>query len=277
MKKKTDMSIRKSRKPHEKSFLDYLEPDYILFSNDAIMGQDGTVSVLRLIDTFTPFTLPITPHKFFVVTALRRNRDVAIEEFNAVELRYDIVLVNPAGEEFVLSVCSVPKLSEEATWTVCRNVLDLSYQVSFQSNGDYIFKALGYLGDGEKVELMQSPIFIQQATDVSGKYKWESKTGQEIESGIVELNQGVISGEGESIKFNGRYVISNTDVVRAEVFAGLKTDSLLTEILVGKGPAKNGRIDLLVHNKKNPEEKHPVVLQKIPVPKAKKIAHADKK
>jgi hypothetical protein len=254
----------KKSKTNEEKFLDYASPNYLVFCNDAVLGQDGSVSLVRMVDSYSPFRLPLTPTNLHVIVEFRRNHGISIENFNAVDLYFDLVLVSPTGEESVLAFFKIAKIAQESAWNVARNVISLSHRVGFKHSGDYIFKAVGRVGEhGKGADVIQTALFINPANDISGSYTWESIFESVKQTGTAEIsNEGVVNGQGDGFTVHGTYTITNRDVVTLDV--GLKwSDSEHFALpLVAKGPYKEGRIELVGVNKSKITERGTIILQK---------------
>jgi hypothetical protein len=267
---------RKSKTKAEE-FLDYVNPNYLVFCNDAVLGQDGSVSLFRMVDSFTPFHLPLTPTNLYVIVEFRRNHDIPIDVFNAADLYFDLVLESPTGEKSILAFFRLAKIAPESAWNVARIVISLSHRIGFKHSGDYIFKAVGRVGEhGKGVDAIQNALFINPATDISGSYTWESIFESDKQTGIANISdEGAVNGQGNGFTLQGTYTITNRDMVAMDI--GLKktgSEHFATQI-IAKGPHKEGKIELVGISKSNAIERGYVILKKImPTPKTKERAPA---
>ena len=191
-----------------REFLDYLIPTYIVCCQDVIVGQDNTVSLLRMIDSHGWCSFPTPPvPRIHVIAEMRRNKQISIEEFEKANIQYSIKLVNPNGEEIAITSYAPPPTDPGNPWNSNRVIHDISGRLSFKMPGLYKFKLTGKVDSSEEQDLLEMLLPVIKLPDFAGTYDAEFSTKIGQGKGTVTLKNGVLTGSDSESTFSGVYVV----------------------------------------------------------------------
>jgi hypothetical protein len=204
----------KQSRSSQPKFLDYLSPTFIACCQDVIVGQDKSVSLLRLVDSYMSASFPTPPiPRLCIVFELQRNISVPIDDLYAAKLKYWLKLVAPGGEEQPLSKFGLPELDPKIPWESTKAQHNASASLSFKTPGMHFFRLMGQVGSGPEEQIAELPFPVKKAPDLNGNYKAEIKTAAGREIATVSLLNGVISGTGEGTKLNGIYAAAASKIL----------------------------------------------------------------
>jgi hypothetical protein len=149
-----------------RSFSQLFKPAYCLFSSDIIIGADGTVSLIRLLDKVETASLPVVLAGFQLFAEFIRNEDFSLDEVSAAAPVFGIRMTNPIGEETNFGDWPPPDVSaiKGQPWQRHRIALNLSGRLGLSHEGVYTFAVVGKIGDSdfETLTTIDLPVKIQQ-------------------------------------------------------------------------------------------------------------------
>ena len=194
-----------------KTFREYLTPEYLAICNDAIVAQDQSVTLVRLIDQIVGLAFPIQLTRFVIVAQFVRQEELTLEEFTKAGLVHKLVLVNPKGEKSELGEF-LTAIDSDNPWTTTRSITDLSGQVAVKEEGVYTFKVLGRTHDSDFEELIAKKVRATLSTGLPGLYLAEfsadpSKRDEQKQGGgyVLVLPNGRIQGGDGGYNYQGTY------------------------------------------------------------------------
>lgn len=125
---------------------DYLIPGFMNFSHDVIQGRDGSVSLIRLIDSVTARALPVRFLSFALVTEFKRNIELPYEH----SIRFEVRLRNQRGEVFKLADVDA-ELDGNTDRSSHRFIMQIANTFELSRIGAYCFQLIAIGGDEEMV------------------------------------------------------------------------------------------------------------------------------
>jgi len=143
---------------------DLLTPNYLVFCEYVLFGQDQGVSLVKLIDQVGTANLPVTPPRLSLVAEFARCAAVSASDFRVLKPVLMVQLRNPAGKRIDLGEYPVSEMSADKMWNIHRLILDLSMGISFGSEGRYMFEVYGRTEKTEFELVSQKvlPIYLQK-------------------------------------------------------------------------------------------------------------------
>jgi hypothetical protein len=201
------MGKTRSREDSERvRFSDFLVATSLLFCNDALSSDDGSVSLIRLIDQLVVPSFPFLIPRLYIVAELRRKLDRPIHHYQSAELKYGLRLKNPAGEIIDLGTFLPGDLVEHQPWFVNRLILNLSNGLTLMAPGTYTFILVGGVGSESLDDLVSADLVVNRMSPIDGLYhgQW-ILDGEVVGEGMVQLRQGHLSGNDMSFQWNGAY------------------------------------------------------------------------
>lgn len=137
------MAKRKvSNKISTVSFEEILKPSFLLFCENAIIGQDDTLSLIKIIERLKTTKLPAAPGRFILVAEFDRIREAAVSCINPAGAITKVDLLTPKENVIDVGEFAVSEILEENPWLTYRFILDLS-SIRLLSEGFYTFRIFG--------------------------------------------------------------------------------------------------------------------------------------
>ncbi|MBZ0187696.1 MAG: hypothetical protein K8F91_15730 [Candidatus Obscuribacterales bacterium] len=158
----------------------FITPNFCLLCRDAIVGSDGSLSLIRLIDEIRTKVLPVKINQMMLVAEFTRNRETELESFENLGLALKVEIVNPAGEAFEIGVWQPSPINREQIWTVHRLLVNMSYELNLQHAGNYQFNVYARTNesDYEMVCGKVLPVFVSSKSPQLVEKRAKKTTGK---------------------------------------------------------------------------------------------------
>lgn len=208
-----------------KNFKNYLVPEFIVVCNDTIIGQDNTLSIVRLVDEYVALAFPLILARFIIVVQFARKKEMSTEELLSANVLHKLVFVNPRGETMEYGPFSLATIDPRAPWLSTRTLLDLSGSMALKEEGDYYIKLMGRVGDAPWEELLEKRMPAKLSGGIPGFYSVEfgvAKLTDESETReaggyMLLLPDGRIQGGEQGYGYNGSYMVGPNGQMKAIV------------------------------------------------------------
>ena len=209
------MKTEYKKRLQQKNFLDYLIPEFLVASSDAVLDQNGGLTLVRVIDQLFAVFMPLQVYRFTTVGQFFRNTAISSDDFIKAGLAYKLVISKPSGKEQVLAQGAV--LMDAANpWLTTRLLNDLSGMISFDEIGIHVLRIFGKTEKTDYVEVLQKRISIMLVPGINGVYAGnfevaDPKTGEVMEgAGVVVLmpDNSLIGGD-HAYSYEGTYDFDN--------------------------------------------------------------------
>jgi hypothetical protein len=200
-------------------FLDYLIPEYLVACNDAILGQDNSITLVKIIDQLIAVLMPMQALRFFTVAQFVRKTEINLTDFIKAGLYYKVVLVKPSKKNDVVLAEGPIALDPENPWISTRLMNDVSGMLIFDEVGTHLLKIIGKTNHSEYETILEKRISIITAPGLSGLYMAHFYTGDDKtnaetagEGVVMLLPNGSVQGGDHAYAYSGFYKLDGKTI-----------------------------------------------------------------
>jgi hypothetical protein len=147
------------KKTEDIALSDYLNPGFLNLSHDVIEGKDGSVSLIRLIDSIQVQKLPLQLGRLILITELSKNESVSFKK----DLSFRIELTNPHGAQFTLA--EFDSNLKDINLRTIRFIIDVAPILEIINLGDYVFRVFAVTSDGDTHMVGQKILSVSPRSD----------------------------------------------------------------------------------------------------------------
>ncbi len=215
-----------SKSKNAKSVLDYITPEYILVCSDAIVGQDQSITLVRLIDQIPAFALPIVLNRFTVVAQIVCKEHVDTNTLLKADMTYAFTLISPHDVESPLGDFKLQVAEGMPLPPNFRLILDLAGSMSLIHEGTYRIQFKVKTQNTEFETLMTKSIPVKLLTGWPGLYTvkfWKSDQPNLFGQGWVIISPGgaITGADPEGYEYQGSST-TDGDAIQATLTARKK-------------------------------------------------------
>jgi hypothetical protein len=135
---------------------------FCVLCTEAILGSDGSISLIKIIDQVDAPALPVMMLGFNFVADLTRNQGFTIQQALAAKPVFGIRMRNPVGEEINFGdYAPEPQISEIQEWHHHRMALNLSGRMALLHAGTYKFMLFGKILENEFEKLSETDLIVR--------------------------------------------------------------------------------------------------------------------